>query len=556
MLDRRFFDVNLVVQGVVNEPAANPTKGTQYIIGENPTGDFENAEAGQLARYNGSKWIFSTLKEGGLEVINAETGEIMSFDGMFWEPVVTLGGSSSNSSSVIVVEDLATVVTSSDNRPEDYIFNYCIVDNGVNTPSAYEYYAHDNSYDEMSFYDGYYGSVGTRISVNSILAGDNGKYYTLKTAKEYESLIEASEMAVGTLVLNKKCNLLYQYNGSTLELVNGNSIDVNYVGLSDSSRKWSNTDYWKHFGETGLYLYEGESRILSPDATYDEWRTARNVTVNAGDFFASNNHCMLYYCASVEESNQNWIPVAFLKKGTFIYSQYDNSTYVSNGVTLEKISKDDFLVVDDICKIADNSNRLNSDLYNCNLGDRVIDMTDKRVNKYTDSDYENCEKDYDLTDGVKIAVLGDAYSANTPCIYEYFADGTGNIEYHSYFSRYNLAAGTLIFNERDKGLYYYDGTTIIKEQSSSSGNSVGAASEVICETHTLTAAEATAKSFTLANSIMSGKETDVFLSVCGVVQIAGVDYTASGNSISWDGKSLDEIVLQAGDVFLVQYVKA
>ena len=55
---------------------------------------------------------------------------------------------------------------------------------------------------------------------------------------------------------------------------------------------------------------------------------------------------------------------------------------------------------------------------------------------------------------------------------------------------------------------------------------------------------------------MSGKETDVFLSVCGVLQIAGVDYTASGNSISWDGKSLDEIVLQAGDVFLVQYVKA
>ena len=93
MLDRRFFDVNLIVQGIANEPADNPTKGTQYIIGENPAGDFENAEAGQLARYNGSKWIFSTPKEGDLEVINIETGKMMRFDGVVWEDITDISGS-------------------------------------------------------------------------------------------------------------------------------------------------------------------------------------------------------------------------------------------------------------------------------------------------------------------------------------------------------------------------------------------------------------------------------------------------------------------------------
>lgn len=108
----------------------------------------------------------------------------------------------------------------------------------------------------------------------------------------------------------------------------------------------------------------------------------------------------------------------------------------------------------------------------------------------------------------------------------------------------------MFLNKADSLVYVYDGENFV-----ASGGTGGTASEVICETHTLTAEEATAKSFTLANSIASGKETDVFLSVCGMVQIAGVDYTASENTISWSDKTLADIGLQAGDVFLVQYVK-
>ena len=81
MLDRRFFDVNIVVQGIANEPAANPTAGTQYIVGQNPTGAFAGVTADTLARYDGSAWTFLPPQEGSLEVINIETGEILGYDG-------------------------------------------------------------------------------------------------------------------------------------------------------------------------------------------------------------------------------------------------------------------------------------------------------------------------------------------------------------------------------------------------------------------------------------------------------------------------------------------
>ena len=73
--------------------------------------------------------------------------------------------------------------------------------------------------------------------------------------------------------------------------------------------------------------------------------------------------------------------------------------------------------------------------------------------------------------------------------------------------------------------------------------------------HTLTAQEVTAKSFSLAHSVASGQENNILLFVSGVAQIAGVDFSASGNSISWNNKALDDIDLAAGDSFLIQYIK-
>lgn len=93
MLDRRFLEgVNLVVQGVANEPKANPTTGIQYIVGSSPAGDFADAETGSIARYDGEAWIFDAPKAGGLEVFNVDTGKIMIYDGSEWAVSMSIEG--------------------------------------------------------------------------------------------------------------------------------------------------------------------------------------------------------------------------------------------------------------------------------------------------------------------------------------------------------------------------------------------------------------------------------------------------------------------------------
>jgi len=91
MLDRRFFNANLIVQSIANNPSGeNFITGTQYIVGENPTGEFSIAQSGQIARYNGLEWNFITPKAGELEVINLSTNEILGYDGISWKAVMKL----------------------------------------------------------------------------------------------------------------------------------------------------------------------------------------------------------------------------------------------------------------------------------------------------------------------------------------------------------------------------------------------------------------------------------------------------------------------------------
>ena len=467
MIDRRFLDISLIVEGIADEPEKFEV-GTQYIVGEMPIGDFENAEPTQIARYDGEKWNFITPKEASLEVINAETGEILKFDGMLWEAVATLSGGGSGGSSVLIVDDLAQVLTSENERPNDYVLNYCIVDNGINTPKGYEYYAHNNSYYEMLYHGGIYGS--TNLPVNSVLAGDNGKYYTFKpTVDDYNhSLIEASEIAVGTLVLNKKCNLFYQYNGKTLELINSNFISADYVGISDIARKWSDTDYWKHFDEIGLYI-SGDltGTLMKPNLSYSGWRL-NGVTqpLETGVLFASTNHCMLYYYFKKEGYNYFWAPVAFLKKGTVIYDQRTKKVYVSDGTALTEISQEKFITVKDICDVSFFGDGGFIDDYaigsKCLVhDDSYSDASDNKLGVYIRDDDTYWKKYSDMAYGDKYIVLKEELfsNSNEPCIHEY-VNCTGNVYEYSYFSRHNLEAGTTIFNKDNGKIYFYDGTAI------------------------------------------------------------------------------------------------
>ncbi|MBQ3347446.1 MAG: DUF2793 domain-containing protein [Synergistaceae bacterium] len=115
----------------------------------------------------------------------------------------------------------------------------------------------------------------------------------------------------------------------------------------------------------------------------------------------------------------------------------------------------------------------------------------------------------------------------------------------------DVPEGGFFLNKEDNCLYVYNGSTFVKI-----GGNSGSAASTATDVHSLTAAEVTAKSFTLTNSIKSGEESNVLLFVSGVAQAAGTDFTASGSSISWNSKGLDSIGLIAGDTFIVHYVKA
>lgn len=285
MFDRRFFDVSLIVLGIANEPAANSTIGTQYIVGSNPTGAFANANANYIARYNGTTWKFNIPKAGGLEVLNAETGEILGYNGSAWVVKATITSSGSGATAIAPV--LAVIPT------------------GTTLPATAKT-----------------GDVFLKI--------DDNKLYTATAANTWDS---------GTLVAN-------------------------------------------------------------------------------GSRYASLTDCKIYE---------------------------------SNGTALEG---------------------------------------------------------------------------------------------------FNIPDGEMFLNKEDSCVYVYNATTATFSKTGSQ------AAETVIEYHTLTAEEATAKSFTLENSIATGKEASIMLSVCGVMQNAETDYTVSGNTISWNNKGIDNIGLMAGDTFVIHYTKA
>ncbi|MBQ9564411.1 MAG: DUF2793 domain-containing protein [Synergistaceae bacterium] len=148
------------------------------------------------------------------------------------------------------------------------------------------------------------------------------------------------------------------------------------------------------------------------------------------------------------------------------------------------------------------------------------------------------------------ATAQDAWDSGTPTSsgdrYASLTDAKIYENRDGIFSSASLADGTLFLSKADSSPYGYDADTdrLIK---------LSGGSNVVTESHVLTAGEVAAKSFNLSNAVATGKETSVLLSACGVVQVAGTDFAVSGKAVSWTGKGLAEIDLAAGDVFVVSY---
>lgn len=114
----------------------------------------------------------------------------------------------------------------------------------------------------------------------------------------------------------------------------------------------------------------------------------------------------------------------------------------------------------------------------------------------------------------------------------------------------SILNGDLFLNKENGAAYIFDSSApaFVKITGLSSYD------ETVTEVHTLTAAEVTAKGFSLSNSVATGKENNTLLFVSGIAQAVGTDFTVSGNSISWNGNGLDSLGLAAGDTFIAHYV--
>ena len=129
-----------------------------------------------------------------------------------------------------------------------------------------------------------------------------------------------------------------------------------------------------------------------------------------------------------------------------------------------------------------------------------------------------------------------------PYFDEYIKDGT-NATQNARMNVASIPYGTTFFCKADSKMYVATETGLIAVSSNQQQKT---------ETHTLTAEEITAKSFTLSKSVATGEESNVLCFVSGVVQPVNIAFTVSGNTVGWSEKTLDGNV-SAGDVFIIQY---
>ena len=420
-LDRRFLNFSLSVLAIANEPADNPTAGSQYIVGSNPTGAFASASPNQIARYNGSAWSFISPKNGELEVLNLSNGQILSFNGSAWTSVASFSGNSSSDSSDASPLNYVTVVQGvvrSGTKPDNYFGLFLDSQNRIEIPLL--------DVVQSEYRDNSNGDSFLSLSDNKIYVFDEDS----NSFSSYSPL-------PGQVVFNSDPHDLAFY-------------------LCDTYGYFSKIGTSKHIQPVDFFI----------DA-----------------FFYNNTQY------AVDEFKE-----AHSSEGFSFFDYYMNTLYsYSDGVWQEEFFS--------------SNKRFFAPYLNDSLSPRIYEANNAHGNSSSISVY-----DYD-----------------------------------------ELFNGHVFLNLSDNSLYVFDGTNISK----AGGGSASAASDtvLVTEAHSLTAAEVSAKSFSLTHNIAQGQEANTLLFVSGIAQIVGTDFNASGNSISWNNKALDDIDLAAGDSFLIQYIK-
>ena len=539
-LDRRFLNISLSVLAITNQPAANPTAGSQYIVGSSPSGAFASASANQIAHYDGSAWRFFTPKAGELEVLNLDSGEFLKFNGSAWTVVASLssGGSSSLDFHVISIDGIAAGFSNNPSSEADLTpGNFLLTNNSV----CYFNVEDDNPVNMYSHtWFSYHVSNGSSFTCWEY--DNNQEEYILKlyTADSNSNNgWNVSDVSEGTIFFNRVNSCTYAYlNGELSKISNNFIVFDGFVTSGDSDHLPENPnqgdvfiplDYLSSIGEEGPSLYIADNNNEWSSDYFPYWSDTRYV---------STNHRYIFrYDSRSEDHDERAFYIHYLTSSDILFNLSESKFYrLLNGVPvcLNDSSQSSQAVssyepVAPVLAIVPTGSTLPA---TAATGDAFLNTSDAKLYTATAAN---------SWDSGTLTANSSRYASSTDHKI-YVSDGSA-------LTASNIINGDLFLNKEDNSVYVYD-------SGASAFRKVGGYSISLCtESHSLNAAEVAGKSFTLSHNIASGQESNTLLFVSGIAQIVGVDFTASGNSISWDSKGLDAIGLAVGDTFLVQYIK-
>ena len=556
LLDRRFFNFSLSVQGIAAQPAANPTAGTQYIVADNPTGAFAIALPNQIARYDGSAWSFTSPSAGSLEVLNLDSGEFLQFDGSAWIVVASLNNSSSDSSDsssgnrpITIVDDIIygcndsshtlSPTTLNELRGRPFLIN-----------SGQEFYlAVNNILSSGTLEDIYSFILDDFLNSSAVYAGfADAKIHSITGSGQYNLQYSSTDILDGDFIFNKADNSLYCYdaNNSRFIKLGGHhsyvvDVLVDYIGnsLPESLNSGDAFVFDTTYNGGGVpslaYFLNGEKKFHFAPSTGFSFANINSILSDEPAIYSTQYD-------STEEFSIVHV-IHDLYDGDTIFNKADGCTYIlsvsGDSKSFVRITSPVFSPVQDIlhigyCYIDNIDTPSNND-------DKCISWYDYTVS-YVTANGSGGWSSHRMNSNQ----YGRYISLDDFKIYSFFAGGgsaTG-------FIQSDIPIGGTFLNKADNSLYIFDGTALIKVGGNSSSDSLTLATEA----HSLTAAEVTAKGFTLSHNIASGQEGNTLLFVSGIAQTVGVDFSASGNSITWNNKALDDIPLIAGDSLLIQYI--
>lgn len=385
-------------------------------------------------------------------------------------------------------------------------------------------------------------------------------------------------------------NQIARYNGSAWQFFTPKAGELEVLNLDNSQILQFNGTAWNNKLSLGNHdrpvtVIKGVVRVFNqisdiPDDTFfgnalipsqygDEvWLPAwqydygDSLELNHGDIFLAPLNKKIYtYDAASQHFNVSDPDIGQLffnsdphdfafYQAVGLYDEISSISSLGSVLPLKPVDRivDSFVYVDDYLEAVKNAH--STEGYTIAQFNSPAQISDPPVILHTYS--SGAWSQSTLPIGTTFAAL---YYGNTldPKIYTVIAHQM--CDFKGDFSWSVISANSAFLNKLDNSLYVFNGSAFVK----TGGASQAASSSVpvfVTEAHSLTAAEVTAKSFSLSHNIASGQESNTLLFVSGIAQIVGSDFTALGNSITWNSKGLDNIALVAGDTFLIQYIRA